>query len=108
MALPNLREVEWAIAQLEGEESSKGGYLLLSALYIVRAHMCGEDAGATVKAPQPFSGETAGLYGGSDFLHAVAGKDMAAVWGVMDELMETLQAVNHRAYSSVMQKLHSL
>ena len=47
-------------------------------------------------------------YGGSDFLAAVSGKDQAAAWKVMDELMETLQVVNRRAYDSVMRKLDRL
>lgn len=49
-----------------------------------------------------------GQYGDSDFLQAVAGKDPAATWAVMDELMETLQVVNPRAYDSVLRKINRL
>ena len=52
--------------------------------------------------------ETLGLYGDSDFLRAAAGKDPAAAWAVMDELMDTLRVVNPRAYDSVMRKLERL
>ena len=111
MALPNLKEVEWAIAELENEESSKSGYLLLSALYNIRDRMRGESArpaeSGYSKAASP-GGETLERYGQSDFLRAVSGKESAAAWAVMDELMETLQVVNPRAYGSVMRKLRNL
>ena len=49
-----------------------------------------------------------GLYGDSDFLHAVSGKDHAAAWSIMDELMEILRVVNPRAYESVLRKINRL
>lgn len=111
MSTPNLKEIEWAISELEGEETSKAGYILLAALHICRDHMLDQPE------PQPqivaYSEaepilETLSQYGDSDFLRAVAGKDPGAAWGVMDELMETLQVVNRRAYDSVMRKLDKL
>ncbi|MDE6837947.1 MAG: hypothetical protein K2P33_06080 [Acutalibacter sp.] len=111
MALPNLKEIEWAISELENEESSKSGYLLLSALYHLRDRMSGSgessQASGYARSAGPLA-EPAGLYGESDFLRAVATKDSAAAWAVMDELMETLQVVKPRAYASVMRKLHNL
>lgn len=53
-------------------------------------------------------GETLGEYGDSDFLRAVAGKDPAKAWAVMDELMDTLLTVNSKVYNSVMAKLSIL
>jgi len=110
MALPNLKEVEWAIAELEGQESSKTGYMLLSALYTVREHMGGLDR--TAKAAGGYSQAAApkplGQYGDSEFLQALPGKDSAAAWAVMDELMETLQVVKPRVYRSVMRKIMNL
>lgn len=111
MAAPNIKEIEWAISELENEESSEKSYNLLAALYTCRREMLG----ASTPQPQisayseaaPISG-TLDLYGDSDFLRAVASKDAAAVWEVMDELMETLQAVNQRVYDSVMQKLEKI
>lgn len=108
MAAPNLKEIEWAISELESEESSKNGYLLLSALYHLRDRMSGEpdrmQPQSYSQAAQPQS-DLLPVYGESDFLQAVHGKDSALVWAVMDELMETLKVVNNRAYASVMRKL---
>jgi len=111
MALPNLKEVEWAINELENEESSKSGYLLLSALYTVREHMQKGESEHVMKSGHLQTSPTAemlDLYGESNFLKAVAHKDSAAVFNIMDELMETLQVVNSRAYNSVMRKLHNI
>lgn len=109
MSVPNLKEIEWAIHELEQEESSFPVYAKLANLYTVRNEMLG------VTAPQPqiaAYSESAGpaqvqleQYGDSDFLQAVAGKDPSSAWLVMDELMDTLRVVNPRAYESVMRKL---
>lgn len=110
MSAPNLKEIEWAISELEGKESSESNYSFLAALYTCRKEMLG-----LFDAPQPQAAgysESAGppqerlaQYGDSDFLRAVEGKDPAAAWRVMDELMDTLRIVNERTYESVMRKL---
>ena len=112
MSAPNLKEIEWAIHELEQEESSFPVYAKLANLYTVRNEMLG------LSAPQPQiaayseaagpSAERLSQYGDSDFLQAVEGKDPAEAWAVMDELMETLQVVNRRTYDSVMRKLGRL
>lgn len=112
MSAPNLKEIEWAIHELEQEESSFPVYAKLANLYTVRNEMLG------VTAPQPqiaAYSESAGpahvqleQYGDSDFLQAVAGKDPSSAWLVMDELMDTLRVANPRAYESVMRKLARL
>ena len=111
MATPNLKEIEWAISKLEGEETSKAGYILLAALYTCRNEMLGHPSQqpqiAAYSEAAPVS-EVLDQYGDSDFLRAVSGADPAAAWGVMDELMETLQAVNRRVYDSVMRKLERI
>ena len=47
-------------------------------------------------------------YGDSDFLQAVAGKDPAAVWEILDDLMDTLHVVNPRVYDGVMRKIWNI
>lgn len=110
MALPNLKEVEWAIAELEGQESSKTGYVLLSALYTVRDHMVEPTSPVQVANGYSRSAgpDVLGRYGDSEFLQALQGKGSAAVCAVMDELMETLQVVEPRVYRSVMRKIMNL
>lgn len=111
MAAPNLAEIENGIYKLEHEESSKAGYILLSALYICRDKMLGLSAPqsqvmAYSEAPAPV--EQLERYGDSDFLRTVQGRDPGAAWAVIDELMETLRVVNPRAYESVMRKMQRL
>lgn len=113
MAAPNLKEIEWAIHDLENEESSEKRYELLAALYTCRNEMLGTPAAPPLTAYSAYSEaapihETLDQYGDSDFLRTVAGKDPAAVWGVMDAHMETLRVVNPRAYEGVMRKLNQL
>ena len=112
MSAPNLKEIEWAIQELKKEESSFPLYAKLADLYTVRNEMLG------LSTPQPqiaaYSEATApmqeqlGRYGDSEFLRAVEGKDPSAAWSVIDELMETLQVVNPRAYDSVLRKINRL
>ena len=109
MAAPNLKEIEWAISELEGEESSKASYILLAALYTCRNEMLGAPApqpqiAAYSEAAAPIE-EALGRYGDSDFLRTVEGLDPSAAWAVMDEHMDALRIVNPRAYEGVMRKL---
>lgn len=113
MAAPSLKEIEWAIAQLEEQESSEGNYALLAALYTCRNEMTGAPPARQPRARAAYSEFSApegemGQYGDSEFLQAAAGKDPKAAWNVMDELMDTLKVVNQRAYDSVIRKLSRL
>lgn len=112
MSAPNLKEIEWAISELEGQESSEGRYTLLAALYTCQDHLTGaalQDThiAAYSEAPPPVE-ERIAQYGDSDFLKAVSGKPPDAAWAVMDELMETLRVINVRAYEGVMRKMDRL
>lgn len=109
MSAPNLKELDWAISELEGQESSENRYMLLAALYTCRNQMLG----GSISQPQPAAysmasapaTQTLEQYGDSDFLRAVDGLPAPDAWAVMDELMDTLQVVNPRIYDSVMRKL---
>jgi len=108
MSAPNRKEVEWAISELEQEESSKAGYILLSALYNIRDKLSVDVPAPIAYSMQAPLQEYVGQYGDSEFLKAVSGKDSADAWAVMDELMDTLQVVNARAYNSVLRKIQEL
>lgn len=106
------REIDIEIARLEYGESSYPAYAKLADLYTIRNQMRrAEGAGASAtSAPAPPSTPAASVpdSGDSDFLRAVAGKNLVDVLEILDDLMDTLQAANPRAYSSVMRKIHSL
>lgn len=107
-------EIRAAIAKLEFDESSYSNYAKLASLYVIRDKMQEEERGDGDRyvdyysgAPAPVTAEpaTVGEHGDSEFLLAVAGKDPAKAWAVVDELMDTLAMVNSKVYNSVMQKI---
>lgn len=114
MSIPNLKEVEWAISELENEETSFSNYAKLANLYTVRDKMLGKDTPANVRSfDLEYSGASSPArfveqYGDSDFLQTIVGKDPAGAWAVIDDLMDTLRVVNPRVYDSVMRKLRRL
>jgi len=50
-------------------------------------------------------GSTVRYDGTSEFAQAVDGKSQADIWPVIDELMDTIKAMNNRLYNAVMKKL---
>lgn len=113
MAEPNLTEIEWAIHNLKHEESSKEGYILLAALSICRGLFLENTSSipaipAYIEAPVPVIEKRLEQYGDSEFLQAVTGKDKVMVLEIIDELMDTLHAVNAKVYHSVISKLQNL
>lgn len=109
-------EIRKEIARLEYEESSYPNYAKLANLYVIRDKMQGAEnardkfAGYYSGAPAPVTAEpaTVGEHGDSEFLLAVAGKDPAKAWAVVDELMDTLAMVNSKVYNSVMRKIKGI
>lgn len=113
MSAPNLKEIEWAIQELEKEESSFPVYAKLANLYTVRNEMLGMSASqpqteAYSEAVGPIDVGSVPRYGDSDFLKAVSGKNYEKAWLIMDDLMNALQVVNRRAYDNVIRKMNSL
>ncbi len=108
------KEIEIEIARLEYGESSYPAYAKLANLYTIRQQMDREKEQATA----PVSYQSAylyaqdssaiDLYGDTDFLRAIEGKNPAAVWAVIDDLMDTLHTVNPRVYDGVLRKIRAL
>lgn len=109
MSAPNLKEIEWAISELEKEESSFPLYAKLANLYTVRDKMM------SMSAPQPQIATHSeavrqkafalGRYGDSEFLRAAEGKDPSLVLSAVDDLMSAIQMVRPNAYASVMRAI---
>lgn len=106
------REIEIEIARLEYNESSYEAYSRLADLYTIIDRM--DRAEAAKKAPEPqlkasMSTPDPALFDGdSEFMRAIKGKDSAAVWAVIDDLMDTLHVTMPRAYNGVMRKIKDL
>lgn len=111
-------EINVEIARLEYAPSSYDNYHKLAALYVIRDHINGgppepmpDYSGGYSSAPPPdtdISPDTIRTDGDSFFLRAVNGRPSRAVWGILDELMETLAMVNERAYNTVMDQIEQL
>ena len=52
--------------------------------------------------------EFVGLYGDSEFLREIEGRNKEDVLLIVDDLMDTLQVANPRVYNGVMRKLRSI
>jgi len=111
----DLREVDGEISELTRSELNRTGVTTLAALYTIRDQLTGrgereisKDAPVRAAYSQAAGIETVGLYGDSDFLWAIEGKDAAAVWAVMDELMTTLKQVRGKVYDGVMRKIQNI
>lgn len=96
-----------AIAEVQGKrDPNRNDCMMLAAFYTIQDHLYPQEESGYSYAPEPTTKEDEiGEYGDSDFLQAIKGKDPAAVWAVMDELMDTLSMVNHRVYDGVMRKI---
>ena len=111
------RDLDENIAELEGaRDHSPQMCQRLANLYIIREKLFEQSATpdygyslaaapAPIKVAEP---EPLDEYGDSEFLLAIRGKVPADAWRIVDDLMDTLKAVNPRAYDSVMRKIKAL
>lgn len=108
------KEIDIEIARLEYGESSYPAYAKLATLYTIKNQMnkqIPENRSyeqAYSAAPATEMSVDVGRYGDSEFLREVEGKDREQVWGIMDDLMDTLQVANPRVYNGVMRKIRQL
>lgn len=112
----DMDEINRAIAELEAGKTTSTSCAKLADLYAIRDHAEGQAAPrmwaypeySLAAAPDSVQPSRAGRYGDSEFLSAVAGKDLTAAWKVVDGVMETLRVVNPRVYDSVLRKMRQI
>lgn len=92
-------EIDRTILELEQKDTTFATCERLAWLYIVRDHITGQQTAQ----PAPLS-----VNPDSEFLQAVDSKDSVMVFGVIDDLMDTLQATAPRVYYSVIQKIKEI
>lgn len=95
-----------AIDELEMSPSTYQNCEKLATFYSLYDHLFGD------RRPMPAVETTQeviiGQYGGSDFLQAVEGLQAEAVWPVLNELMDSVNAFQPRLYEAVLQRLRSM
>ena len=105
------KEIDLEIARLEYGESSYPAYAKLATLYTIKNQMNKEEPQSYERSYSAAPAEMPlgiGKYGDSEFLREVEGKEQEQVWGIMDDLMDTLQVANPRVYNGVMRKIRQL
>ena len=87
-------EIERAIKETEANADTYEDCAKLATFYEILDHLYSTEMPRTIN-------------GDSDFLKAVNGKG-DNIWGVLDELMETLKLINPYLYNGVMRKIAEL
>lgn len=104
------QELDEAIRECEGEPATYAVCQKLAVLYTVRDYLYGgaDQRMSFAASPLGTEADVVGDYGDSEFLRLVCGRDAAAVWIILDELMETLAVINHRLYDGVMRRIDKI
>ena len=104
------QDLKQAIAECQGERNPNANTCIkLAAFLTIQRELFGEEKNAEQLpaysfAPAPVR-NTIEINSDSEFARAVNGMDLDDFLPVMDELMDTLQIVQPRLYSAVMNKL---
>lgn len=90
------KELIKAIAETEGMPTSFQNCEKLAVFYTILNHIRDEE--------QHFSRRS----GDSEFLSVISNKDINAVMSVLDELMQTLDVVEHKLYQTTIDTLKNI
>ena len=101
------KDLQEAIAECQGVRNPNASTAIkLAAFLTIQREMYGAQDTPGYSYAAPYNNDMGvGSYGDSDFLQAIQGKDPAAMWTIMDELMDTLKMLNERVYKGVMRKI---
>lgn len=93
-----ISEINQEIAELENNKITRQNVNDLAILYFVRQNLQNNNA---TKTPVNYSND-------SEFLQAIANKDVNAVLIVIDELVSAVEILDIRLYNKVIQKLNKI
>ena len=104
-----IRDLQEAIAECHGvRDPDARTCIKLAAYYTILDHM----ADTSIEGYSKDSGEatesTIANYGTSDFLQNIKGKDPEKVFGLIDELVSTVEIFDPRLYAAFMRKVVTL
>lgn len=103
------RDLQEAIAECQGQRNPNASTCIkLAAFYTIRRELFGEEKDAGPLPGYSYAAQTEPMIendSGSEFAQAINGRPQAEVWPLMDEMMDTIQAIHPRLYSAVMEKL---
>lgn len=104
------RDLQDAIAECMGERHPNANTCIkLAAYYTIYDHLYPKETDRVEEVPQTIfqtvDEDIIRDYGDSDFYRTIKGRKAVDVWGVMNELMETIQVINPKLYDGVMRQL---
>ena len=105
------QDLQAAIAECLGERNPNANTCIkLAAFYTIREQLFPDKtepqpAGYSFATPPEPVENTIDYESDSEFGQMIRGRDPAEIWPVMDELMQTVQALNPRLYNSVLRKI---
>lgn len=108
------RDLLDAIAECQEQRNPTASTCIkLAAFYTIRREMYGEEKDAVQlpsgyslsPAPDPITETKIINSGETEFAKAINGREQAEIWPLMDEMMDTIQAIHPRLYRAVMERL---
>ena len=104
------KDLQEAIAECQGQRNPTASTCIkLAAFYTIRKELFGEEKDAEHSYGYSYSPDPAEPLidnpSDSDFARAIDGRKQAEIWPLMDEMMDTIQAIHPRLYSAVMDRL---
>ena len=98
-------DLQEAIAECNGVRNPTASTAIkLAALYTVKDHLFGEQPQIGYSYAPPASTGVQ-IDSDSEFAQIISGRNQDEIWPIMDELMQTLSAIQPRLYDAVMRKL---
>ena len=112
MVIPLITEKDLieAIAECQGQRNPNSSTCIkLAAFYTILDHVREQEEKEPVQHGYSFSpppvADTVTYQGSSDFSNMVYGMDSNTAWSIIDELMDTLSAINPKLYKGVLRKI---
>lgn len=108
------QDLQEAIAECQGQRNPTASTCVkLAAFYTIRRELFGEGKDAVQlpsgysfsPAPDPVPETKIVNPGETEFAQVINGRDQAEIWPLMDEMMDTIQAIHPRLYRAVMDRL---
>lgn len=106
------RDLQEAIAECQGQRNPNASTCIkLAAFYTIRRELFGEEkdagssSGYSYAAPPNATDTLIHNDSDSEFARAIDGRRQEEIWPLMDEMMDTIQAIHPRLYHAVMDRL---
>lgn len=106
-------EIDRAILEHEAKDTTYANCERLAWLYIVRDHIASPEQKSTAKAAteilyEAVPNDVLNVAGDSDFIKAVNGKTSQKVFGVLNELLQTVYVLNPKLYTAVLESIKGI